>query len=246
MKTVAGIGGLLCVWILVAGAAGMFAATAAHADVNDYNITADTYIDSRNTTSNYSTSGVDKVVVNASNPTQPCRTLFMLPPQVWATPNITDAQVVFPFYGGSGTLDVRLAPLTPAFTLSGATWQTYDGTNSWTTPGGDYDPVNLAGTYDADYTQYTWDITSLLNNPQDKAELEDYGTILKMFDESTVPAKMEKATFDSSRGVYTPGPFVVITTATPEPATSVMLLAGGALIAVVTLLRRRRSLAAAG
>ena len=185
---------------------------------------------------------MDKVVVNASNPTQPTRTLFMLPSQVWTTPNITDIQVVFPFYSGSGVLDVRLSPLVQRFTLSGATWLTYDGTNPWASAGGDYDTtVNLAGNYDSGYTQYTWDITSLLDNPTYKNELEDYGVLLKMFNEITEPSKMEKATFDSSRGVYDPGPYVVVTTATPEPATSVLLLAGSPLIAVFFRLRRKRA-----
>ena len=34
-----------------------------------------------------------------------------------------------------------------------------------------------------------------------------------MYHKTTVPAKMEKATFDSSRGIYNPGPYVLLTVA---------------------------------
>lgn len=43
----------------------------------------------------------------------------------------------------SGTIEVEAFPLSRSFTED-ATWNTYDGTHSWTTPGGDFSPT-LAG-----------------------------------------------------------------------------------------------------
>jgi hypothetical protein len=38
----------------------------------------------------------------------------------------------------TGTFTVKVHQLTQAWTEAGATWNTYDGTNNWASPGGDY------------------------------------------------------------------------------------------------------------
>jgi len=120
-----------------------------------YQITADTYIDSKNSTLNYGTSGSDKVV----DSTTPCNTLFALPANLftYSPGTIQSAMVSFYAFQTNGTLlagenTISLYPLTQEFVAgtgtkngtagAGATWLTYDGANPWTAPGGDYDAEN--------------------------------------------------------------------------------------------------------
>jgi hypothetical protein len=44
----------------------------------------------------------------------------------------------------SVSVQLDLLALTQPFTETGATWNTYNGTNAWTTPGGDYNPTVLS------------------------------------------------------------------------------------------------------
>ena len=89
----------------------------------------------------------------------------------------------------------------------GASWLTYDGVNSWTTPGGDYD----AGTFvDAvkGANWFSWDITALWNN----ADLRSFGAILRMNDESDPGVgNMPRAPFTSSDGPLSQHPYVELT-----------------------------------
>jgi len=45
---------------------------------------------------------------------------------------------------GASPLQLDILPLATAFTAGGATWNTYNGTNAWTTPGGDYSSSPLS------------------------------------------------------------------------------------------------------
>lgn len=139
--------------IVAAQAAG--AAAWAQSTTYSYPITADTYIDSKNSTLNFGTSGSDKVV----DSTTPCNTLFQLPSSLWSYSPVTIQSAVVSFYAFqtngdllAGENAISLHPLTQTFVAgtgtkngtagAGATWLTYDGTTPWATPGGDYDAAN--------------------------------------------------------------------------------------------------------
>lgn len=234
----------VCSWCLLVSASaaclGLFEAAARADIVTDYAITNDTYIDSRSTNqnNNYSTSTVDKVVVNATTPSDPARTLLTIPAAVWSDAGATSAKLVLTLYSSSGTPDVWLYPLTQGFTLSGATWNKYDGSNSWATSGGDYEAAKgVEGTYDSDQGTYTFDLFSNSSVWND-ANLRTNGAILKMGSE-TMPATMQKATFYSSREpTFIAGrPYVEVTTV-PEPSTLAMAAAGMVAIALAGLRRK--------
>jgi hypothetical protein len=121
----------------------------------------------------------------------------------------------------TGNRNVTLYPLTRSFVegtgtgtspANGATWLTCDGSNLWTNPGGDFDPgypiVGVKGeVLDPDENDrfFTWDITALLKNSASRAELRNYGAILRI-DETPVPANgMPRAPFTSAYDPsYTP------------------------------------------
>ena len=237
----------VCSWCLLVSAAaaclGLSEAVARADTITDYSITNDTYVDARsaNQNINYSTSTVDKVVVNATTPSDPARTLLAIPAAVWSNAGVTSAKLVFTLYGISGAPDVWLYPLTQGFTLSGATWNKYNGSIGWATPGGDYEAANgIEGTYDSGQGTYTFDLFSNSSVWND-ANLRANGAVLKMASEA-MPATMQKATFYSSREpTFIAGrPYVEVTTV-PEPGAWTMLLAGIAVIAGAGLHARRRS-----
>jgi autotransporter-associated beta strand protein len=143
--------------------------------------------------------------------------LFNLPQSFWSelsSEPVASAYVsYYPFNDsldpGDGHGLMQLDPMTRSFTIGngtqsplvastdgGATWDTSNGSESdlWTTPGGDDDasnfvldengnnfPVSKAG------VPFTWNITSLIANPTTSAELENYGTIVKVFNETILP-----------------------------------------------------------
>ncbi len=111
--------------------------------------------------------------------------------------------------------NMELHPLTRAFTTGngtqsplvastsgGATWETYDGnvSDAWTTPGGDFDATNyvLASVTDSTLppslknnpsnpVPFSWNITSLIDNSTTRAELENYGAMIRVVNEGTFP-----------------------------------------------------------
>jgi autotransporter-associated beta strand protein len=146
--------------------------------------------------------------------------LFNLPQSFWtelSTGQVAAAYVNY--YSFNDSLDpsdghgqMQLDPMTRAFTIGngtqsplvestdgGATWDTYDGSESdlWTTPGGDYDSTNFVLDSNGDTfstlppskgsTPFTWNITSLIVNPTTSAELENYGTLIKVINDAVLP-----------------------------------------------------------
>jgi hypothetical protein len=121
------------------------------ADPIQENITATTYIDSRNNTQNMSTSKI-KLVANAlgtgSNDGSITRGLFSLPSDLASIPasEIASAKIYFYNYGISPpnysqpnppaytTPDVVLHPLTQSFTYNTATWNSSATGSAWSTP----------------------------------------------------------------------------------------------------------------
>jgi autotransporter-associated beta strand protein len=146
--------------------------------------------------------------------------LFQLPASFWTG---IGSQIVasafvdyYPFNDSmmpaNGQGQMELHPMTQAFTIGnglqnkspvppqpstdgGATWDTYDGSESdlWATPGGDYDSGNFVddtnGTLpvSAGNVPFFWDISSLLNNSTTRGELENYGALIKVINENTFP-----------------------------------------------------------
>ena len=116
--------------------------------------------------------------------------------------------------------------------LTGATWNTYDGTNPWTTAGGDYDnSVSVMATsMPAPSTWTTFNLTSIWNN----ANLQTKGALLTISPEdgTLVPTgKWITETFATDDWVNNPGtdynPYISVTfVAVPEPVTWLMLFSG--------------------
>lgn len=232
----------------------------AHAALADttftYQISLDTYLDSANPTRNYGLSGSDKVVINS---TSACRTLFDLPTSLWSySPSaIVSASVSFYVWNdNTATYNVSLLPLTRAFTVGtgngttpadGATWGTYDGINSWTIAGGDFDSaisvVGLKGSLgvnpgDPNGRFFTFDITSLLANPTAEAELQNYGAMLRI--DETIPSSGQRfASFTSANSTSYSTPYLpsLQLTVVPEPSSSLLVMAG---LAAFTCFRKKR------
>jgi hypothetical protein len=215
-----------------------------------YQITADTYLDSASPTLNYGLSGSDKVVINS---TSACRTLFDLPTDLWSyvPSDILSATVSFYVWNDStATYNVSLFPLTRAFAVGtgngttpadGATWGTYDGINSWTSAGGDFDSANsvvgLRGSLgvnpaDPNGRFFTFDITSFLANTTAKAELQNCGAMLRI-DETIPPSGQRFASFTSANSSTYTTPYLpsLELTVVPEPPSAILAVAGLAALA---------------
>ncbi|MBP7830459.1 MAG: DNRLRE domain-containing protein [Kiritimatiellae bacterium] len=241
---------------ILAGALALLTPMAAPATIS-YDITTDTYLDSASPTYNYGARNVDRVVINASSA---ARTVFKLPAEVWSYAPIQIISAVVSFYvwsDNSQTYDVSLYPLLRDFvegtgmgsaTGDGATWNTYDGVNAWTTPGGDFDAahsvVGVKGTLGVNPAEpngrfFTWDITSLLNDPTAWSELQAYGAMLRI-DETVPPSGQRFDAFTSSDSTTYTAPYLptLHLAVVPEPGTLALLALG--LPAGALLLRRRK------
>ncbi|HUB24232.1 MAG TPA: PEP-CTERM sorting domain-containing protein [Tepidisphaeraceae bacterium] len=144
--------------------------------------------------------------------------LFNLPESFWSELSSEPvAAASVSYYAFNDSLDpgdghglMQIDPMTRAFTIGngtqsplvastdgGATWDTYDGSESdlWTTPGGDYDSSNFVLDENGNNfpvskgsAPFTWNITSLIVNPTTSAEMENYGTIIKVYNETILPS----------------------------------------------------------
>ncbi|MFD6716865.1 DNRLRE domain-containing protein [Micromonospora chalcea] len=94
-------------------------------------------------------------------------------------------------YPGTDTDEyVDVHKLTRNFTETSATWNTYDGTNAWTTAGGDYDT-----SWKASYNQFTndpkwasWDVTTAADGWV-KDPTKNFGLLLRQRDEVNQTAR---------------------------------------------------------
>ena len=228
------IGAVACLVALA-----VYCPVAAAAD--KYYVTDDTYIDSTHVLTNYGTANGLKVFVNSTTP-NPTHALIQVPGALDGIPagNLGDVKLWVDNYGGTSlTRAIELHPLTAGFTETGATWNTYDGTNNWTTPGGDYaaDHVDVAAP-DHD-SWYAFDITAMLQGA-DRDDLLNHGLLLKIYNDTVAPGATTGQNFVSSENASYASfhPYFEVTTV-PEPS-AVALLAGAAGLAAIAVARRIR------
>ncbi len=209
----------LCL-LIVSVAAGLFmqAAPVEAATVKTFAIDVDTYIDSRDPTYNHGVATTAKVVVNGTDGSL-ARVLFRLPDNIWS---ISEDQLIsakvwfYVWMDRSADRTVTLHPLIRGFaegtgdgTLSGdgATWERYDGSNSWTCTGSDYDSKAFVHAVEST-NWFSWDITPLWDN----TNLRSFGAMLKMNDESDPGyPNIPRAPFTSSDGPANERPYIEVT-----------------------------------
>ncbi|WP_158074084.1 golvesin C-terminal-like domain-containing protein [Micromonospora sp. CB01531] len=112
---------------------------------------------------------------------------------------------------------VDVYKLTRGFTETTATWNTYNGTNAWTTPGGDYDTSWKAGfngfTNDPEWE--TWDVTtpvkSWVTTPS-----SNHGLLLRMRDEVNQNARAMMLASEAEDSMFEPTLEVTYLEQTPE------------------------------
>lgn len=181
-------------------------------------IATDTFMDSRsaNIAKNYGAATTVKTLINSSDASV-CRGLFQLPPEMslYESGEIASAKLfLYVWQDNTTNLNVTLYPLTQSFTegsgngttpADGATWNTSDGTNAWTTAGGDFETnfpvIGIKEDIldpDAHDRFFSWDITALLTNDVARSNLLAHGALLQI-DEIPVPSTgMPRAPFTSS------------------------------------------------
>ena len=262
---------------LLMAAAASLAACTGFASAAKVTITDDTFVDSATPDNNFGSDLKLKAVSNGGSSMYPLNadgtgslthTFVKLPQSFWdaaGTGTVSSATVdVFAFNNSLNAADthgnVQLLPLTKAFavgngtqtplagsTTGGATWNTYDGTNKWTTVGGDYDAAATPVTATApdgsavstiaskSSTPFQWDITSLMNNPTTRAELQNFGLMLRVVNETTYNGNDFLSMYSANTANDTAHLPYATVTAVPEPATLGMI----GIAAVAGLSRRR-------
>jgi hypothetical protein len=244
--------------------AGAARSTAA-ANVMNYYVTEDTYVDARYTTRNFGVYGGTKVFINKaaagqSVPGEPARALIDLPDTLVSAlgstlaDNLVSVKLWVCNYGSQspGTRAFELHPLTRSFVEgtengtthgTGATWNTYNGVDSWTTAGGDYDATHHIDVYrQQDLAWYAFDITSMLNDPADpngtRYNLLSHGLLLKI-DESNPNGTWGHNFASSDNDDPACRSYFEVTTV-PEPATIVMLASGLGAAALLSMRHRKK------
>ena len=187
-------------------------------------IATDTYLDSFGPATNYGGSGSVKVLIGSNG--SACRGLFRLPDDLaqYATGKLAQVQVCFyVFSDQTAGRAIRLYPLTRPFAegtgalpADGATWNTADGTNAWTSSGGDFDTnFPVVGVAGGDGF-FRWDVTALLTHPSARSNLLANGALLQIEESPLPPSGTPRAPFTSSDGaVAAQRPYVRVVFAAP-------------------------------
>ena len=181
-------------------------------------IDVDAFLDSRpaNANLNYGSAITVKTLVNSSDASV-CRGLFRLPPEIalYAPSEIASAKVFFYVWqDNTAERNVSLHPLLRPFaegsrdgsaTPDGATWNTADGTNAWSTPGGDFDPAHSVPAVkepildeSAHDRFFSWDLAPLLADESARSNLLANGALLRIDESPLPPSGTPRAPFTSS------------------------------------------------
>ena len=205
---------------LIVSLAGFFTPTASAVD-RVFPITTDTFLDGRasNVDRNFGVATAVKVIINnnVTGDGSASRGLFQLPPELglYDPADITSAKVFFYVWQDNTTnRNITLYPLTRSFAegsgngsspADGATWNSFDGTQTWTTPGGDFDtnfpvvgvkePILDEASHDR---FFSWDITPLLADATARSNLLAHGALLQIDEIPPPSTDMPRAPFTSS------------------------------------------------
>lgn len=140
---------------------------------------ASTRIDSAKPDANYADDGTMKVVLSADG--SEVRGLYKFSPDLFgdhfAGANLTLVYTTFRQAGLDGH-EAVLHPLARPFRVDSATWNAADADTPWTTPGGDYLPAYAAGHLAKGCA--TFDLTTLLADPETAAALRDNGALMRL------------------------------------------------------------------
>jgi hypothetical protein len=243
---------------LVLGCIWLGWSTSLPADLYRFDITRDTYIDSDSEGGrdyNYGAHDRLRAVANSAD-RGGSRTRILLaldiPAAIWSLPvsQIESAKLYLYCYGNSpgDHRPLSLYPLLRPFEegsgtgknddhgYSGATWATWNGSDPWTTPGGDCDWSEYVDGVAGGLDWWTWDLKPLWENPG----LAAYGALLAVRPEEGVESGHISGTFRSSDYTFDVNlrPFVELSIV-PEPTSCVLFLTAGVLMGGGALLRRR-------
>jgi hypothetical protein len=87
--------------------------------------------------------------------------------------------------GGDSASDIiAVHALTQAWTETGASWETYDGSGAWNSAGGAYSPTPAARQTVAGNSSYSWEMTGLVQNWISGTQ-PNFGLLLKQDPEQT-------------------------------------------------------------
>ncbi len=98
---------------------------------------------------------------------------------------VIDASLqLYKYHCSDNTIDIDAHRITQNWTESSSTWNTYDGTNPWSSAGGDYDST-VIDTTTVDTTTGVWDAWNITTLARDWNEgiYSNYGVLLKSVDE---------------------------------------------------------------
>jgi len=204
-----------------------------------FDVLGDTRLDSFDVDENFGDSSSLKFVVNEPGDASVVRSVIAFPNDAlaWELPENTDlvsVTVWLTHYSGTamilGDRTLALHPLTQGFSEYDATWNTWDGTQTWTTAGGDYDAgTSVTGVPDSvsSPTAYSWDITSLWDFDPDGLWAD--GALLKFGSEDPNGiVDYVKASFYSKDHSSGQAPYIEFAYIVPEPGSlSILALLGG-------------------
>ncbi|UCE74023.1 MAG: DNRLRE domain-containing protein, partial [Methanomassiliicoccales archaeon] len=141
--------------------------------------------------------------------------LFQFDLSIFSANDIIDANYWMYRYDGSTSYDGNFSAcrVTQSWTETGATWNTYDGTNNWYMAGGDFNPdiYDYVRVYQDNNGWYKWNITGLMDGWKD-GTYPNYGMILVGNDEADW-AQLRPSDYDVT--AYRPRLIINYTVPTP-------------------------------
>jgi choice-of-anchor C domain-containing protein len=182
--------------------------------------TTDTYVASAFTTTNYGNS--TSLIVNRSGggigSQRPL--IFFSISDIPTGATITSATLELNATAVSGSMSVEVYRMTRAWSENGATWNTSDGSTSWTTVGGDFNATAVSTITASATGIHSFDITSLVSGWHE-GTFSNFGLILGSNGLGTTTV-----TYDSSEGTVAPSLEIIFSL--PNVAPTITSGGGGA------------------